>query len=80
MPKVKKKVAVYVRICLDAEEAAVIDEACKYDERCRADFFRIYGLRSANALLQGERVKKLLDESESFTDDMKSNVKGILRK
>ena len=60
MAKEKRTIAGYVRVGLTAEELGKLDEACGLDERCRADFVRIYAIRAAESLLQSVGLRRVV--------------------
>ena len=72
MSKEKKEIAGWVRIGLSADELEKLDEACKYDERCRADFVRIYALRAADNLLTNERMREMVGGMQGSVHQLSS--------
>lgn len=87
MSKEKKEIAGWVRIGLSADELEKLDEACKYDERCRADFVRIYALRAAETLLAQIKTREMVDimqgnahQMQAFGNDFMSSMEQIRKK
>lgn len=84
MAKEKRTIAGYVRVGLTAEELGKLDEACQYDERCRADFVRIYAVRAAEKLLTDRSAKRTIElmqgnaqTMQGFADGFMSNMEQI---
>ena len=87
MPRKKREIATTVRLTLTDEEMRKLDEACKYDERCRADFVRIYAIRAAETLLAQIKMREMVDimqgnahQMQAFGNDFMSNMEQITKK
>jgi len=72
MPRKKREIATTVRLTLTDEEMRKLDEACKYDERCRADFVRIYAIRAAETLLAQIKTREMVDIMQGNAHQMQA--------
>jgi len=70
----------FVRFALDAQEMALLDEACQFEERCRADLARLYTLRYCNIVLSQYKSNVVLSKADSFISDLKKAIDEELNK
>lgn len=63
----------YVRFALDADEMALLEEACRLEEHCRSDLARIYTMRYCRAVVAQFRQGEVMEKA----NDMMSWVNGM---
>jgi len=66
MKGVKRETIGFVRFAITEAERELLQKACAMDERCMADFARIYTMRAANALLGQNNGKNANDIMEQM--------------
>jgi len=62
----KRETVGFVRFAITEEERELLQRACALDERCMADFARIYTMRAANVLLGQNNGKNANDIMEQM--------------
>lgn len=65
MKGVKRDTVAFVRFAVTEAERELLERACAIDERCMADFARIYTMRAANALLgqnNGRNANEIMEQ------------------
>lgn len=66
----KGQIAGYVRFALNEKELALLDEACKLEEHCRADLARIYTMRYCRSIVAQFQQKDVLDQVQGMVSKM----------
>ena len=67
MKGVKRDTVGFVRFAVTEAERELLERACALDERCMADFARIYTMRAANALLgqnNGKNANEFIEQAK----------------
>lgn len=75
MKGVKRNTIGFVRFAVTEAEKELLQRACEIDERCMADFARIYTMRAASLLLGQDNSKKAND----FIDEAKSSLMRMFK-
>ena len=77
----KRETVGFVRFAVTEAERELLEQACALDERCMADFARIYTMRAANALLgqnNGKNANEIMEQMKKkffdFFDTMEDEA------
>ena len=76
----KGDIAGYVRFALNPEELALLDEACKLEEHCRADLARIYTMRYCRSFVGQFQQKQVMDEAHGLMSFIRKAIDEELKK
>lgn len=78
--KERGEIVGYVRFALDAEEMALLEEACKFEERCKSDLARLYTLRYCHMVLSQYQSHLVMKKADDFISKMKKAIDDELEK
>ncbi len=83
MKGVKRDTVAFVRFAVTDAERELLQRACALDERCMADFARIYTMRAANALLgqnNGKNANDFIAEAKEALSQMVQSLDDEAKK